>query len=270
MNLTQKFSSLLWAAVTLLIAPAIFADMPAPVIRADKVTPSIRAVNPAVAIIIDDLGYRHLEGRRALSLPQAVTLSILPHSPFGREFAEGAHARGMEVMLHLPLQPEDSNEDPGPGGIWLESDITAVSELLEQDLASVPYAVGVNNHMGSMLTRHPGHMTWLMVELDHRKLYFVDSFTSPASIALQMARETGVPAVRRNVFLDADPEESAVEREFDRLLQLARERGFAVAIGHPYPTTMSVLEARLPELERSGVRLIPASQLIKLAAGADE
>ena len=104
-----------------------------------------------------------------------------------------------------------------------------------------------------------------MEELGRRKLFFVDSFTTPLSVALQMAHETGVPAVRRNVFLDADPDEVAVGTEFDRLLALAREQGYALAIGHPYPSTMKVLEQRLPELERNGVRLVPASQLVERA-----
>lgn len=256
MTLRLKLLMPLWTAAMLLAASAVRSDMAAPLVYPEQ---------PAVAIIIDDLGYRHLEGRRALALPGAVTLSILPHTPFGREFAEGAHAKGMEVMLHLPLQPEDSSDDPGPGGIWLESALSEVSGLLAEDLASVPYAVGVNNHMGSMLTRHPGHMSWLMEELDRRNLFFVDSFTTPLSIALQMAYEIGVPAVRRDVFLDANPDEAAVGAEFDRLLALAREQGYALAIGHPYPGTMTVLEQRLPELERNGVRLVPASQLIELA-----
>lgn len=247
---------LLWTAAMLLAASTARSDMAAPLLRPAK---------PTVAIIIDDLGYRRLEGQRVLALPREVTLSILPHTPFGREFAEGGHAKGMEIMLHLPLQPEDGSVDPGPGGILLESGSLEVSGLLSAGLASVPHAVGVNNHMGSMLTRHPGHMTWLMKELDRRKLFFVDSLTTPFSVALQMAHETGVPAVRRNVFLDANPDEVAVTAEFDRLLEIARERGYAVAIGHPYPSTMNVLEKRLPELERNGFRLVPASQLIKQA-----
>lgn len=249
---------LLWTAAMLLTASPVRSDMAAPALRREK---------PTVAIIIDDLGYRHLEGQRVLGLPREVTLSILPHTPFGREFAEGGHAKGMEIMLHLPLQPMDATVDPGPGGILLESGSREVSGLLSEGLASVPYVVGVNNHMGSMLTRHPGHMTWLMEELGRRKLFFVDSFTTPLSIALQMAHETGVPAVRRNVFLDANPDEAAVAAEFDRLLELAREHGYAVAIGHPYPGTMNVLEKRLPELERNGFRLVPASELIRQAYG---
>lgn len=225
---------------------------------------------PVIAIIIDDLGYREFEGGRVLDLPGQVTVAILPHTPFAREFAEDAHARGIEVMLHLPLQPVDSLNKPAPGEIWLDTDSRVFQSTLDADLASVPYAVGVNNHMGSLLTRHPGHMTWLMRELLRRNLFFVDSFTTERSVALQMAMEVGVPAVRRNVFLDANPDSDAVSLQFDRLLGLAHEQGYAVAIGHPYPDTLAVLERRLPELERAGVRLVPASQLIDFVHGVDQ
>jgi polysaccharide deacetylase 2 family uncharacterized protein YibQ len=222
---------------------------------------------PAVAIIIDDLGYRGIEGKRILELPAQVTVSILPHSPFGRQLAEGAHARGMEVMLHLPLQPADDNFDAGPGVIGLDTGSNELARALEDDLLSVPYVVGVNNHMGSLLTRHPGHMTWLMRELDRQHLFFVDSFTTDRSVAVQMAREVGVPAIKRHVFLDSDPDPVAISAEFDRLIELARAQGYAVAIGHPYTSTLGVLERRLPELSRDGIRLVPASQLINIADG---
>jgi len=237
---------------------------------ADMASPTLPLAHPAVAIIIDDLGYRGIEGSRALALPGKVTVSILPHTPFAREFAEDAYARGIEVMLHLPLQPDDSLYDPDPGEIWLDTGSGEFLSTLDADLASVPHAVGVNNHMGSLLTRHPGHMTWLMQALEHRHLFFVDSFTTARSVALQMAHEVGVPAVRRNVFLDTDPDPDAVSLEFDRLVALAHKQGYAVAIGHPYPSTLAMLERRLPELERAGVRLVWASQLIDLAYGGDQ
>ena len=234
---------------------------------ADVASISRPAAGPVVAIIIDDLGYRKFDGNRALALPGQITVAILPHTPFARDFAEDAHARGIEVMLHLPLQPADSLYIPGPGEIWLDTDSRVFLSTLDADLASVPYAVGVNNHMGSLLTRHPGHMTWLMQELLRRNLFFVDSFTTERSVALQMALEVGVPAVRRNVFLDTNPDPEAVSMEFDRMLGLARVQGYAVAIGHPYPDTLAMLERRLPELEHAGVRLVPASELIKLVHG---
>lgn len=224
---------------------------------------------PTVAIIIDDLGYRRSEGLRTLALPPQVTVAILPQTPFGRQFARDAHARGMQVMLHLPLQATDAAEDPGPGGISLDTDSSGLSRLLAQGLDDVPYAAGVNNHMGSLLTRHPGHMNWLMEELRGRGLFFVDSYTTPHSVALQMARESGVPSLRRNVFLDRDPAPGAVEAQFEQLLKLARERGHAVAIGHPYPSTLDLLEKRLPDLAGQGIRLVTAGEMVDALQGRE-
>ncbi|HHQ13449.1 MAG TPA: divergent polysaccharide deacetylase family protein [Chromatiales bacterium] len=136
-------------------------------------------------------------------------------------------------------------------------------EILDADLRSIPYLDGVNNHMGSLLTRHPGHMAWLMSELRRRGgLFFVDSYTTPASVALQMAREAGVPATRRDVFLDTDPSIDAIEKEFERLKALARKHGDAVAIGHPYDETLDYLERALPRLRAEGIELVSVSDVI--------
>jgi polysaccharide deacetylase 2 family uncharacterized protein YibQ len=116
----------------------------------------------------------------------------------------------------------------------------------------VPFAVGVNGHRGSLLTRHPGHMSWLMEEiLRAGGLYFVDSYTTQ-----------GVPAIKRDVFLDADPAPEKVAQEFERLKALARERGLAVAIGHPYPATLAFLEQAIPDLVEEGIQLVPLRELI--------
>jgi polysaccharide deacetylase 2 family uncharacterized protein YibQ len=120
----------------------------------------------------------------------------------------------------------------------------------------------VNSHRGSLLTRHPGHMGWLMEEiLRAGGLYFVDSYTTHRSVALQVASERGVPAIKRDVFLDSDPDN--VAREFERLKTLARERGLAVAIGHPYPATLDFLERAIPGLVEEGIQLVPLRELIK-------
>src|SRR5690606_23829095 len=109
------------------------------------------------------------------------------------------------------------------------------------NLAAVPHVRGVNNHMGSLITRHPGHMTWLMQDLARDGLFFVDSYTHPQSVALEMAREGGVPAARRDVFLDHVAEPEAIAHQFRRLLARARSDGHAIGIGHPYPATLAFL-----------------------------
>ena len=228
---------------------------PAPVLCAEAL--------PRIALIIDDIGDRHAEGRAAVDLPGAVACAFLPHTPYARELARRAHGHGKEVLLHLPLQALEGKE-LGPGAITLHTSETEFRRILADNLAVIPHVQGVNNHMGSLLTRHPGHMTWLMQDLAaNGKLFFVDSYTHADSVALAMARERGVPAARRDVFLDNIPEQKAIEAEFVRLVQRAREHGSAIGIGHPYPQTMEYLARVLPTLEAEfGVTLVPVSALL--------
>jgi len=113
------------------------------------------------------------------------------------------------------------------------------------------------------LTRHPGHMVWLMEEIREREdLFFIDSYTTHESVALQIAEETGVNATRRDVFLDHERSTETVLHELERLKDLARKRGRAVAIGHPFPETLEVLERELPKLGEEGFELVTISELM--------
>lgn len=218
---------------------------------------------PRVAIIIDDLGYALDAGRRAIALPGPVTYAVLPGAPRTAILANNAHENGKEVLLHLPLQAYPGDQAQEPGGINLDMSRQEFGATFEAALASVPHAIGVNGHRGSLLTRHPGHMQWLMEELLARDdLFFIDSYTTHKSVALQLAREAGIRAMRRDVFLDPDRLPGTVAREFERMKQLARERGFAVAIGHPYPATLEFLERELPNLEAEGLELVAISVLL--------
>jgi uncharacterized protein len=221
------------------------------------------AVSPRIAIIIDDIGDREAEGVRATMLDGPVALAFLPHAPYTPSLAERAHARDKEVMLHLPLQAL-SGKDLGPGAIMLDTSEAEFRRVLAAGLASVPHVAGVNNHMGSLLTRHPGHMGWLMDELrDRAPMFFVDSYTAVESVAFPLATEAGVPATRRDVFLDSDPSPEQVAFQFERLLTLARTEGAALGIGHPYPATLEFLERELPRLaDTHGVELVTVRALI--------
>ena len=220
---------------------------------------------PRIAIIIDDLGYGLALGLRALDLPGPVSYAVLPATPRGKALAEMAHASGKEVLLHLPLQSAIQQEMDEPGGLLLDMTREQFASTFAADFTSVPHIVGVNSHRGSLLTRHPGHMAWLMEEIQLRgDLFFVDSYTTPGSVALKLAHEAGVPAVKRDVFLDPDHAPGTVEREFRRLKKLARLRGFAVGIGHPYPETLTLLETEIPKLAAEGFELISISRYIEL------
>jgi len=220
---------------------------------------------PRVAIIIDDLGYELLAGKRALALPGPVACAILPLTPHAKRLAADAHAGDKEVLLHLPLQAEESQGPVEPGGLLLDMSHSQFIAGFDKNLAAVPHAIGVNSHRGSMLTRHPGHMSWLMEAIGRRgDLFFVDSYTTPASVALAAALEAGIPATRRDVFLDSDRSPDTLAREFARLKQLARETGFAIGIGHPYPATLEFLERELPKLGEEGLELISISDMVAL------
>lgn len=218
---------------------------------------------PRIAIIIDDLGYQQAAGERAIALPGPVACAILPGSPRARSLAKVARERGKEILLHLPMQATSYDQAPEPVSLDLDMSRERLAQSFDAALLAVPDAIGVSNHRGSLLTRHPGHMQWLMEEISLRApLFFVDSYTTHESVAMQIAGETGVRAVKRDVFLDNDPTPERVRAEFERLKALARARGTAVAIGHPYEVTLRVLEELLPGLETEGFRLVPISELV--------
>ena len=221
---------------------------------------------PAIALIIDDLGNQRVPGRHAVFLPGPVACAFLPDGPFTRELAQQAYTRNKEVMLHLPMQATGTLQNEQAAGV-LTLDMTHRQYLstLERDLAAVPHVSGLNNHMGSLLTRHPGNMTWLMQALQDRgSLFFIDSRTTSATVARRMAYEHGIPSSERNVFLDNDPDVPAIRRQFRRLVAIAQRDGTALAIGHPYPATLEVLNEELRRLGQSGVRLVPVAQLIEM------
>ena len=223
------------------------------------------AEKPRIAIIIDDLGYALSIGRRVTGLPGPISIAVLPATPRGKLLAEEAKAAGKDVLLHLPLEAIHEDGRVEPGGISLDMSRGEFSRTFAEDMLSVPHVIGVNSHRGSLLTQHPGHMTWLMEEITERgNLIFVDSYTTHESIALQFAKESGVPAVKRDVFLDPDESRETVVREFARLKKLARENGLAVGIGHPYPTTIELLERELPGLAAEGIELVSISELVRL------
>src|SRR5690606_12930618 len=200
---------------------------------------------PRIAVIIDDIGDRYVEGEAAVRLPGPVALAFLPHTPHARRLAELAFQARKEVLLHLPLQAME-DKLPGPGAITLDTTEGEFRRLLEENLAAVPHAGGVNNHMGSLITRHPGHMTWLMQELSRDGRAFVVCYPHPLAVALGVACELSVPTARRAVFPDHVAEPQAITFQFRCLEERAKREGQAIGIGQPYPESLAFLETALP------------------------
>lgn len=218
---------------------------------------------PAISIIIDDMGYMEERDRRAINLPGSITFSFLPYTPHARELALLAHKLNKEIMLHQPMEAI-SNQKLGPGALTLDMTQDQFVAQLQSNLKEIPYIAGINNHMGSLLTQYPGQMRWLMHELSkHSDLYFVDSYTTVNSIGQKVANNNWIPNTRRNVFLDADRDPAKIKMHFQRLLRMARKNGTALAIGHPYPETMAILEKELPKLAKVGIKLLPVSGLLE-------
>lgn len=226
---------------------------------------------PAVAIIIDDLGHSANQGTRTANLPGAVACAVLPATPYARRIAEQCHSSGKQVMLHMPMQPTEHNASLHPGMLRLGASRSDFAALLRTSLEDIPHVAGVNNHMGSLLTRHLTSMVWLMEELESRPhLFYVDSRTSPVSVAHAVARQRGVPSVSRDVFLDHDRSDTAIRRQFAEGLAVARRGGQVVMIGHPYPQTLRVLEEILPTLADRGFTLVHVADMIRLQAHGEE
>ncbi len=217
---------------------------------------------PRLAIVIDDLGNDRAQADALFRLSYPLTLSVLPHQSDSGEIAEEAHRRGYQVLLHLPMASTDGENDE-PIELQSGMDSRAVERTFAAMLESVPYAVGVNNHEGSRGTSDPTLMSELMPLLRERKLFFVDSRTTAATVAETAAHNAGIPATSRNVFLDDEQSPGAIRKQFALAVRDAREKGSALAIGHPHPETLQVLAEMLPVVERQGITLVFASDLVR-------
>ena len=217
------------------------------------------------SIIIDDVGNNLDYGEQVINLPGALTIAILPQTGYAKQLARLAIKNHKEVMLHLPMQSVEHHERT-PGALKLHMTRKQFRQQLLTNLKSIPYVRGINNHMGSLLTRHPGHMSWLMEELSrHGGLYFIDSKTTSKSIADKIAIEYKIPSLSRDFFLDPDHEVETLRQQFDLFIQKVNRRGYALAIAHPYPETIKFLQNHLAELKQQGITLIPVSKLIRSA-----
>jgi uncharacterized protein len=233
-----------------------------PIAGPQEISAISSARHPRLAVVIDDLGYDRTQADALFRLSYALTLSVLPHEANSGEIAEEAHRRGYEVMLHLPMASNAGSKDetielqPGMGPADVEK---TFSSMLE----TVPYAQGVNNHEGSLGTSDQKLMGELMPLLRQHNLFFIDSRTSAATIAESSAHLAGVATARRNVFLDDEQTVEATKKQFALAIRDAKQKGSALAIGHPHPSTMVALAEMLPEAERQGVRLVFASDLAR-------
>ena len=228
----------------------------------------------ALSIVLDDLGY-NLNDFQALSLPKEITFSILPYTPQGKHLAEKAHQQGRELLLHVPMQAKSNNNKLGKGALMLDMQEKEFKAVLKRSLHYLPYAQGINNHMGSTLTEQIKPMRWTMEVLQAQGLYFLDSRTTTQTIAESTAKILGIPALRRHVFLDNIKTEQAMNKQLQLAIRLSQHNKAVVIIAHPYPETLRFLQQKFNKPTAnfkliSLNRLIPEAQRLAMAQKRSE
>jgi uncharacterized protein len=221
-----------------------------------------------LAIIIDDVGYNRRNARDFLALGVPLTFSILPQVPYSVDLAETIHRAGHEIMLHQPMQPHNSDIDPGPGALYVQHTRAEIETIIQKNLRELPFACGVNNHMGSLFTESRSRVIDMLDVFRQQSFFFVDSFTSSRSVAFRTARELKMVSAYRNVFIDNEDEAGYIHRQLLMAQRRAQRTGSAIAIAHPRPATVQVLDGFLHEIRDSGIELVYASAVARARTSA--
>ena len=236
-----------------------------PVVVAEREPAVRKGPRGQVAIIMDDMGNSLETLNELIALGRPMTIAVLPYSAHAVETARVAHERGLEVLLHLPLESINNHEAMAntEGLIMALMTEPAIVAAFEASYDRVPFAVGTNNHMGSRFTAERDLMRVLLKPIKERGLFFVDSRTTAKTVALEEAQRMGIPATQRDVFLDADEDRGRIKGRLIELLQKARKKGRAVGICHPFPETLAVLRSSLFLLDSYNLEAVPVSKLVR-------
>jgi len=218
---------------------------------------------PRLAIVVGDFGYEPVRDAEWLDFPEKITFAVLPFGPSSRTIAQTAYSRGHCVILHVPMEPQSPASDRTEAFRLVRGmGRKEIAERLDRMTADVPQAVGAINHMGSAFTADAAAMEAFAAALGERGFFFVDSMTTADSLGMEASRNAGVPAFRRDVFLDDDPDPAAMRRQWGKAVALAKERSEAVLVCHSRRETLNALLAMVPELEKEGVRPVAVRELL--------
>jgi hypothetical protein len=229
-----------------------------------KPVPAIPKKLPKIAIIIDDIGYDKEIVQKFLELDAVFTFSILPYSPFQKSIARSIHSQGLDVMLHLPMEPNEYPlVNPGPGALLTSMSPDQLINQLDKDLNSFPFIQGVNNHMGSKMTTVSTQLYQIFSVLKKRKLFFIDSRTTTETLCKPSAHLLKVPFAQKDVFIDHILEPEFIRKQMRRLMHIANSHGEAIGIAHPHEITYDVLREVLPELKKKAI-LVHASDVVHI------
>jgi len=226
--------------------------------------------HPRIALIIDDIGYSLSRARKFLGLGVPLTFSVLPRLTYSNDLAEEIRGQGQEVMLHQPMEPYNSDLNPGPGALYVGDGAGKITGIIEENISVLPFAVGVNNHMGSRFTSCQREIKETLRVIKKSNLFFVDSLTTSRSMAYKTARRLHMASAYRNIFLDNRPYPSYIFSQLHKLKRHARKYGYAIGIGHPYPETAAAIGKFLMGIKESGVSFVHVSNLVHSSGAEDK
>ena len=223
-----------------------------------------RSFRPKVAVVIDDIGNSVRLAREFLRIPVPLTFSILPLRPFSRQLMQEITCSGHEVLLHQPMEPFRRDVDPGPGAVYTSFSAARIQDTISSNLVQIHAAKGVNNHMGSKFTADREKIEEALEVIKQNGLFFIDSLTTPHSVAYKTAIGLRISAGQRNVFLDCHPGLEGTVREMKRLVAVARHWGKAIGIGHPFVSTLRGIKEFLSLHSRlcAQIEFVPVSRVV--------
>ncbi|MCM8767543.1 MAG: divergent polysaccharide deacetylase family protein [Candidatus Omnitrophica bacterium] len=229
-----------------------------------KIEKKIKKEKGKVAIIIDDVGWNLSIIKEIEKINQPLTLSILPKAPYSKKILNQLKDKNYQFILHLPLEPQPPSQCLDKGLITTEMSDEEIKKTFEDNINDfLPYIKGINNHMGSLYTTNEEKMRVLLENVKEKNLFFVDSLTSSKSCGYRIAKQLGIKAGKRDVFLDTSPDPEEINKKIDEIIKIAKEKGNVIAIGHAKPSTLNILRNRLSDFEENGIKIVPLESLLE-------
>jgi polysaccharide deacetylase 2 family uncharacterized protein YibQ len=253
----QKSKKIEKKEITKLYPPEIKPTIP------EKIEKKVKKVGE-VAIIIDDVGWNLSIIKEIEKINKPLTLSILPKAPYSKKILDELKDKNYELMLHIPLEPSPPSQCLDKGLIKVDMNEEEIKEVFEDDIKEfLPYVKGINNHMGSLYTINEEKMRILLENIKEKNLFFVDSLTNSKSCGYKIAKELGIKTGKRDVFLDISNDPENINKKIDELLEIAKEKGSAIAIGHAKKETINILKERISDFDENGIKIVPVSKLLE-------
>ncbi|SDD25607.1 hypothetical protein SAMN02799630_02888 [Paenibacillus sp. UNCCL117] len=254
-------------AAVLLLGMVIGAAVPADTSSASPLKPPDFGAVRRVALVIDDFGNDMLGTEQMMELPVPFAAAVMPFLPTTKRDAEWAHRKGHTVLVHVPMEPNAGKPEwLGPGAITTKLTDEEVRQRITAAIEDVPYATGINNHMGSKVTADERIMRIILTVCKEKGLFVLDSRTTDKSVIGKLARELGVPTASNNLFLDDVYTRSHIAKQGVKLQKLANTREATIVIGHvgvPGKHTADVLGSAIPAIRQSGAVFVPIAQMMQ-------